>query len=96
MKKFSPIHPGEILKEDYLVPLGLSATAFAKVISVPPNRITRIINGTTSVTADTALLLGKALRTSPEFWINLQARYDLLTAQDKSGSLKHIKPVVAA
>jgi len=96
MKKLSPIHPGEILKEEYLVPLELSANAFAKILSVPANRITRIINGSTSVTAETALMLAKALQTSPEFWMNLQSRYDLLSAQDKSGPLEHIKPVVAA
>lgn len=96
MTKLSPIHPGEILKEEYLKPLGLSATAFAKILGVPPNRISRILNGSSAVTAETSILLAKALRTSPAFWINLQSRYELQLAQDKAPSLDHIKPVIAA
>ncbi|GLQ27216.1 HigA family addiction module antitoxin [Sulfitobacter pacificus] len=72
-----PIHPGEILSEEFLAPHGLSATAFAKRLGVPANRITRIIAGTSSVTADTALLLAAAFDVSPEFWLNLQTTYDL-------------------
>ncbi|WP_299879965.1 HigA family addiction module antitoxin [uncultured Sulfitobacter sp.] len=76
-----PIHPGEILKEEFLEPHGLSATAFAKRLGVPANRITRIIAGNSSVTADTALLLSAAFDTSAEFWLNLQTGYDLETAR---------------
>lgn len=96
MTKLSPIHPGEILKEDYLVPLELSASAFAKMLGVPTNRISRILNGSSAITAETSILLGKALRTNPAFWMNLQSRYELQKAQDKNPSLDHIKPVIAA
>jgi len=96
MTKLSPIHPGEILKEDFLVPLGLSASRFAKTLGVPTNRISRIVNGSSAITAATALLLAKALRTSPTFWLNLQIRYELQLAQDNAPSLDHIKPVIAA
>ncbi len=96
MTKLVPIHPGEILQEEFLVPLGLSASRFAKMLGVPANRITRILNGSSAITANTALLLAKALRTTPEFWLNLQTRYDLQCAQDKNPNLDHIKPVIAA
>ncbi len=96
MTKLSPIHPGEILKEDYLSPLGLSVSAFARKLGVPTNRISRIVNGSSAVTAETSILLAKALRTTPTFWLNLQSRYELQLAQDKSPSLDHIKPVIAA
>ncbi len=71
------IHPGEILNEEFLVPLGLSANRLAKAIGIPTNRITEIINGERRVTAETAILLGHAFDVTPEFWVNLQARYDL-------------------
>lgn len=96
MKKLPPIHPGEILKEEFLVPLDLSASSFAKTLGVPTNRITRIINGTSAITADTSIRLAKALRTTPAFWMNLQTRYELQIAQDNAPSLDHIKPVIAA
>jgi len=67
MKNLDPIHPGEILNEEFLTPLELSATAFAKRIGVPPNRITRLIAGQSSVTADTALRFSKAFGTTPQF-----------------------------
>ncbi|PHS39455.1 MAG: addiction module antidote protein, HigA family [Robiginitomaculum sp.] len=96
MARLTPIHPGEILKVEFLTPLGLSATSFAKAIGVPTNRITRIIGGTSAVTADTSIRLGLALRTSPEFWMNLQSRYELQMAEDALPALAHIKPVFAA
>jgi antitoxin HigA-1 len=71
------IHPGEILKEEFLVPFGLSANRLAKAIGVPANRITEIINGTRGITGATAVLLGHAFGTTPEFWLNLQSRYEL-------------------
>jgi antitoxin HigA-1 len=94
--KYDPIHPGEILKEEFLDPLGVSAAALARAIRVPPNRVTRLINGQAAVTPDTALRLARALRTTPEFWLNLQLRFDLDTAADASGSMDGIAPVVAA
>ncbi|MBL4853385.1 MAG: HigA family addiction module antidote protein [Robiginitomaculum sp.] len=96
MAQLAPIHPGEILKEEFLVPLGISATAFAKALGVPPNRITRILGGASAITADTSIRLGRALRTSPEFWMNLQSRYELQMAEDALPKLNHIKPVFAA
>ncbi len=78
-------HPGEILHEEFLVPLGMSANALARELRVPPNRITAIVNGTRSVTADTALRLARYFGTTPEFWINLQAAHDLSRARAESG-----------
>ncbi|HBO42643.1 MAG TPA: addiction module antidote protein, HigA family [Planctomycetaceae bacterium] len=76
-----PIHPGEILKEEFLVPYGLSANRLALAIGVAPNRITGIVNGMRGITGETAILLARAFRTTPEFWINLQAHYDLELAR---------------
>lgn len=75
------IHPGEVLKEEFLVPFGISANRLATSLGVPANRIAAIVNGERGVTADTAILLGKAFNTTPEFWINLQSHYDLAMAR---------------
>lgn len=77
----SPIHPGEILKEEFMVPHGLSANRLSGAIGVAANRITGIVNGTRGVTGETAILLARAFGTTPEFWINLQAHYDLEVAR---------------
>jgi len=74
-------HPGEVLREEYLVPLGLTARALAKALGVPPNRVTEIIRGERDVTADTAIRLARYFRTDPRFWLNLQAAHDISTAQ---------------
>lgn len=74
-------HPGEMLKEEYLIPLGMSMNALAREIRVPPNRISEIVAGTRAVTADTAMRLGRYFRTSDEFWINLQGMHDLTKAR---------------
>lgn len=95
-KKYDPIHPGEILMEEFLAPLGVSAAELARAIAVPANRITRLVNGQSAVTPDTALRLSRALRTTPEFWLHLQLRFDLDTASDASGGLSGISPIVAA
>jgi len=76
-----PIHPGEILREEYLAPLGMSANALAHAIGVPANRISDVIRAKRAVTADTALRLARALKTSPQFWLNLQQAYDLQVAE---------------
>jgi addiction module HigA family antidote len=81
-----PIHPGEILREDYLVPLGMSSYGLARELRVPPNRITSIVNGSRAVTADTALRLARLFKTTPEFWMNLQRSFDLRTAEIEAGS----------
>ena len=84
-------HPGEVLREEYLVPLGLSARALAKELDVPANRLTEIIRGTRDVTADTAIRLGRYFRTDPRFWLNLQAAHDLSKAEQVH-SYKKIVP----
>jgi antitoxin HigA-1 len=82
-KKISPIHPGEILKEEFLDPMGISQYRLAKDINVPARRINEIIHGNRSITADTALRLSKYFSISALFWINLQAHYDLETVKDR-------------
>jgi antitoxin HigA-1 len=82
-KKLPPIHPGEILGEEFLEPMGISQYKLAKDISVPPRRINEIIHGKRSITADTALRLGRFFNMSPQFWLNLQTRYDLEVTEDK-------------
>jgi addiction module HigA family antidote len=79
--KMRPVHPGEVLREDYLAPLEMSANALAMAVGVPANRISAILNGERSVTADTALRFARYFRTSPEFWLNLQTMYDLRSAE---------------
>jgi addiction module HigA family antidote len=74
-------HPGEVLREEYLLPLGLSARAIARDLGVPANRITEIMRGERDVTADTAIRLARYFRTDPRFWLNLQAAHDLSKAQ---------------
>jgi addiction module HigA family antidote len=82
----SPITPGEILREDFMEPLGLSANALAKALRVPPNRITAILNGTRSITADTALRLARYFSTTPQSWLNLQQNYELEIAKRTVGA----------
>jgi addiction module HigA family antidote len=76
-KKLPPIHPGEILMGEFLGPMGISQYRLAKDNSVPPRRINEIVRGKRSITADTALRLGRFFGMSPQFWLNLQARYEL-------------------
>src|SRR5258708_20358817 len=91
-----PTHPGEVLNEE-LVELGLSANAFAARIKVPTNRVTEILAGRRSVTAETALRLGRFFGTSAQFWMNLQAHYDLKIAAAQSGKeiVRQVKPRAA-
>jgi addiction module HigA family antidote len=77
------VHPGEILSEEFLKPLGLSMNQLALALRVPGNRINAIVAGQRGITADTALRLGRYFGTSPQFWINLQTRYDLESTKDK-------------
>ncbi|MEM8579306.1 MAG: HigA family addiction module antitoxin [Pseudomonadota bacterium] len=90
-----PIHPGTILALEFLEPLGLSASALARHINVPPNRITSVINGQRSITGDTAIRFAAAFGTSPEFWLNLQTHYDLEVARASTDALD-IAPLPAA
>ena len=82
-KRLSPIHPGEILLEDFLSPLGLTQYALARGVSVPPRRINEIVHGKRAITADTALRLGRFFGTSERFWLNLQTIYDLEVERDR-------------
>jgi antitoxin HigA-1 len=82
-KKLPPVHPGEILLEDFLEPLGLSQYRLAKSLSVPPRRINEIVLAKRAVTADTALRLARFFGTSDRFWLNLQAAYDLDIERDR-------------
>ncbi len=96
--KLPPIHPGETLREDFLKPLGLSANRLAIELHVPVTRINDIAHCRRSVSADTALRLARYFGTSPQFWINLQANYDLEVALDASAELveSQVKPRRAA
>ncbi|MCY4046983.1 MAG: HigA family addiction module antitoxin [Candidatus Dadabacteria bacterium] len=85
MAKLKPIHPGEVLLEEFLKPMNISQYRLAKSISVSSRRINEIVHGTRSVSANTALRLSKYFGTSPEFWLNLQLRCDLETERDKVG-----------
>jgi addiction module HigA family antidote len=81
-KKLSPIHPGEILMEEFLKPMSISQYRLAKDITVPPRRINEIVHGKRAITADTALRLGRFFGMSPHFWLNLQTRYDIEITED--------------
>ena len=84
-KRLAPVHPGEILLEDFLRPLGLTQYRLAKSLSVPPRRINEIVLGKRAVTADTALRLARFIGTSDRFWLNLQSVYDLDVERDRLG-----------
>jgi addiction module HigA family antidote len=84
-KQLDPIHPGEILLEDFMKPLGISINRLARDVDVPPNRISAIVNGTRSITADTALRLGTYFGVSPETWLGLQIDYDLRLIRRRAG-----------
>src|SRR5437762_12883457 len=88
-------HSGEVLREEYLVPLGLSARALAKSLGVPANRITEIMRGERDVSADTAIRLGRYFKTDPRFWLNLQAAHDISKAQTENDYSK-VGPRTAA
>jgi addiction module HigA family antidote len=83
--KIAPVHPGEILLEEFLRPLEITQYRLSKDISVPPRRINEIVHGTRAITADTALRLARYFGTSERFWLNLQARYDIETEKDRLG-----------
>ncbi len=82
-EKLAPVHPGEILMEEFLKPLGISQYRLAKDINVPARRVNEIVQGKRSISADTALRLSRYFNLSERFWLNLQARYDLETQKDK-------------
>jgi addiction module HigA family antidote len=92
--RLPPIHPGEMLREEFLLPMGLSANALALAIRVPVTRVSEIVNERRGITADTALRLARYFRMTPEFWMNIQSHYDLEVARDAKESLirESIKP----
>jgi addiction module HigA family antidote len=94
VKKLPPMHPGEVLREEFLVPMNLSPYALAKICDVPRTRIERIAREEISISADTALRLSKAFGTTPGFWLNLQTQFDIATAEKAIGkALARIVPV---
>ena len=97
-KKLPPIHPGEILLEEFLKPMGISQYRLSKDIGVPPRRINEIVHGKRSITAGTALRLARYFGTSERFWMNLQSRYDLELEKDKLGRrlIDEVHPIAQA
>ena len=96
-KKLSPITPGDVLLEEFLKPMGITQNQLARDINVPANRVSQIIHGKREITADTALRLGKYFGIEPEFWLNLQVRYNMKIARNNVGKkiekkLRHIFP----
>lgn len=95
-KLLPPIHPGEILRDEFMGPLNLSSNALAKALGVTAARINEIVNEKRGITADTALRLARYFGTSPDVWINLQKRYELEVARRELGdALRHIRPRAA-
>lgn len=93
-RKLPPMHPGEVLREEFLVPLNLSAGKLAKACGIPRTRLERIANEQIGITADTALRLAKAFETTAELWLNLQTSYDIRVAKEQIGKdLDKIEPI---
>ena len=92
-KKLPPIHPGEQLREEFMIPLGLSSNALARALNVTPARINEIVRERRGISADTALRLGRFFNTSHQFWLNLQSNYDVKCAEDAAGkAIARIQP----
>ncbi len=91
-----PVHPGEILREDFMIPLGITAYGLAKSMGVPRTRVERLAREETAVTPDTALRLAQVFSTSAELWMNLQTRYDLASARDTADETIGSLPVLIA
>jgi addiction module HigA family antidote len=94
--KIAPVHPGEVLAEDFMAPRNLTANALALALRVPANRISDIVRGTRGVTAETALRLARYFDTTPQFWLNLQARFELERAKDELGETIEREVMIAA
>ncbi|GFZ92459.1 HigA family addiction module antitoxin [Nesterenkonia alkaliphila] len=96
-KLYAPIHPGEVLLEDFINGFGITQNKLAVAIGVPPRRINEIVHGKRRITADTALRLGRYFGMESQFWMNLQARYDLdVAAHESAGQIESIQPLQAA
>ncbi len=92
-KKMPPIHPGEVLREEFIEPMGLTPYGLAQALNIPRTRIERVVREETAITADTAHRLGRYFRTTPQFWLNLQSEYDLRVAAAGLGrQLEKIQP----
>lgn len=97
MAKLKPIHPGEILDKEFLEPLSVTQYRLALDVGVPPRRINEIVHGIRGISADTALRLAHYFGTTPQFWMNLQARFDLQVEEDRIGSkIRRLKALKAA
>ncbi|RKP44899.1 HigA family addiction module antitoxin [Trinickia fusca] len=94
MKKLSNVHPGEVLNEEFLLPMGISQNGLARAMKVPPRRINEIVHGARAVSADTALRLAIVLGTTPQFWLGLQADYDLEEAARTN--MSDLRPLAVA
>lgn len=96
-KLYAPIHPGEVLMEDFIEGFGITQHKLAVSIGVPPRRINEIVHGKRAITADTALRLGRYFEVEPQFWLNLQSRYELELAQERvADQITKIKPLEVA
>ena len=97
-KKLKPVHPGEILREEFMKPLGLSMNKLALDLRVPVTRIAEIVHQRRAITTATALRLGRYFKTTPVFWMNLQVRYDLEVAEDEQAEkiARDVQPLVAS
>ncbi|MCG7276987.1 HigA family addiction module antitoxin [Corynebacterium singulare] len=96
-KLYPPIHPGEVLNEDFIKAFGITQHKLAMAIGVPPRRINEIVHGKRGITADTALRLGKYFGVEPQFWLNLQGRYELEVAEDSiAEEVNRIEPLEVA
>lgn len=94
---YPPIHPGDILREDFIAGFGITQNKLAVSIGVPPRRINEIVHGKRAITTDTALRLGKYFGIDPQFWLNLQSRYDFEMTQDRvADEIASIKPLQVA
>ena len=96
-RKLKPVHPGEILREEFMKPLGLSMNKLALDLRVPVTRIAEIVHQRRAITTDTALRLGRYFKTTPVFWMNLQVRYDLEVAEDEQAEkiARDVQPLEA-
>lgn len=96
-KLYPPIHPGEVLMEEFIEPFGITQHKLAVAIRVPPRRINEIVHGKRAITADTALRLGKYFGIDAQFWLNVQSRYEIEVAQDRlADEIEAIKPLQVA
>jgi addiction module HigA family antidote len=93
-ERWAPVHPGEVLMEDFIIGFGITQNKLAVSIGVPPRRINEIVHGKRAITADTALRLGRYFGIDPQFWLNLQSHYELELAEDRlAGQIGAIAPL---